>query len=395
MPIFEHHAVVPAGDGGSLLTVDERLPCVRGEVWRLPEVLDRLAPLVGRPTYLRLAHQARRGELHLRLHVLDASSCDGDRVAIDEADAERLAPPELRPALEGWLAEQAGAPVPPERPAWARPGWHAEAEAWAGVELQPVRLWPLSAVLRGERADGRVYFKAVFPLFHHEPAVTEALAREHPYAVPELVAVDRERGWMLMRELPGVHGYEVPGARWAPALRMMGGIQRAWAGRRDELVALGAQDRRLSTVAPEVAAVPELARCLERLDGLALPETIGHGDLHAGNIAIDERGGTVIFDWSDACANHPLFDLAHFVHDVEDEQVRAVLVDAWAAGWGEPLPGGALELAAPLYCTHRAVSYRAINAAAGPEGLWMFGGEPQRWLEKAYRLARGNASQPG
>src|SRR5437762_831973 len=145
MELVEHHAVVPGLGGDSLLVVDGRLPCVSGEVWRLPEVLDLLEPVVGRPTYLRLATQATCApERILRLHVFDAAGGDGERVALDRADPARLAPPELRPALERWLAEQRGAPVPAARAAWARPGWLAEAEAWAGTELRPVPQWPLS-----------------------------------------------------------------------------------------------------------------------------------------------------------------------------------------------------------------------------------------------------------
>ena len=394
MDVFEHYAVVPAGDD-SLLVVDGHLPFVRGELWRQPDVLDALAPLIRRPTYLRVAARAKTADgRSLRLHVFDAAAGGGEHVPVEEAAA--LGPAELRPALERWTAEQRGAPVPALRPAWARPGWHAEAEAWAGVELRPVRLWPLSAVLRGERADGAVYFKAVFPLFHHEPAITEALAREHPRDVPELLAVDRDRGWMLMRELPPSPGWEVPGRRWAPALRVFGRIQREWVGRRRDILALGAQDRSLATLAAEVADAPELARCLERLDALGLAETIGHGDLHSGNIALDEDDGrVVIFDWSDACVSHPLFDLAYFLHHVEDEEVRNALAAAWAEGWGEPLPQDALELAAPLTCIHQAVSYRAIAAGVAPDDRELFDAEPQSWLDAAYRLARGKASQPG
>jgi len=399
MRIGEHYAVVPGRDGGTLLLADGRLPCVRGDAWRLPDVLDLLEPLIGRPTYLRLAAYADLGDDRtLRLHVFDAapdSAPPARFAALDDALVE-LVPLELRNALARWLDEQRGAPVPARRAAWARPGWHAGAEAWVGVELRPIRLWPLSAVLCGDRPDGTVYLKAVFPLFQHEPALTQALAREHPHALPELLAVDRERGWMLMRELPGVHGWEVPGARWAPALRSLGEIQRAWIGRGGDLAALGAQDRGLASLAAEVGGVPELERCLEQLDATGLPETVGHGDFHSGNLSLDGGGRTVIFDWSDACLNHPLFDLAHFLHHVDDEHVRGVLVRAWTEGWGEPLPPGALDLAAPLSCVHQSVSYREITASLDPEDRWLFEGESERWLESARQaLARGNASQPG
>jgi len=396
MPLVEHHAVVPADGGASLLVVDGRLPCVSGEGWRQPEVLERLAPLVGRPAYLRLAAQVELSdERVLRLHVFDATSHHGARVALDDADPAALAPPELRPALERWLAEKRGAPVPPQRPPWARPDWHAEAEAWAGTELRVLRLWPLSAVLHGELNGTPVYFKAVFPLFHHEPAVTEVLAREHPGAVPDVLAVEHERGWMLMGELPGRPEWQVPDLRWAGAIRSVGAIQRAWVGRSGELLALGAQDRGLATLRAEVAGRPELERCLEQLEALGLPETLGHGDLHAGNFALGDQGAAVVFDWSDAFVGHPLFDLAHFLHHVEDERTRGALADAWADGWGEPLPPGALELAAPLSCVHQAVSYRAIAASCEPGDRALFDAEPPNWLDEAYRLARGNALQPG
>jgi hypothetical protein len=77
--------------------------------------------------------------------------------------------------------------VPELRPAWARPGWHDVAETWVGSPLTQLRAWPLSAVLRGERDGEQVYLKAVFPLFHHEPAITEALARESPGFVPDVL----------------------------------------------------------------------------------------------------------------------------------------------------------------------------------------------------------------
>ena len=94
-------------------------------------------------------------------------------------------------------------------------------------------------------------------------------------------------------------------------------------------------------------------------------------------------------------ASHPLFDLAHFLYQVTDGTARAVLAGAWAQGWGEPLPEGALELADPLSCVHQAVSYRAITASLEPDDRWWFEAEPKRWIDSAYRRARGNASQPG
>src|SRR5207245_741692 len=79
-------------------------------------------------------------------------------------------------------------------------------------------------------------------LFRHEPAVSAALAREHPGAVPDVVATDTARGWILTRELRG--GY-ARGESACDGLRTAARIHRAWAERADELRSLGCPDRGL------------------------------------------------------------------------------------------------------------------------------------------------------
>jgi hypothetical protein len=391
-PAFEHYAAVPAAGGDAVLTVGRRLPCVRtGERLSLPAVIDAFEPTVGRPRYFLLAGYAERppdGAVHLR--VFDRAAASGETVALADADPDELVPAELRPALARWLAEQRGeTPVPELRPAWARPGWHDVAEAWVGSPLVQLRAWPLSAVLRGERDGEPVYLKAVFPLFHHEPTITEALARESPGFVPDVLAIDRERGWLLMAELPGVPGDHPPGQSWERLLRELGRVQRAWSDRTDELLALGAQDRGLDTLVPELEQHPTLLRCLGELAALDLPATLGHGDLHLGNVTVAGDGRAIVYDWSDACVCHPLFDLAFFLSDIRDEPLRDDLVAAWAEGWEAPVEEirAALRLADPLTCIHQRISYREIAASIEPDDHALFAGEPERWLEKALRRA--------
>ncbi|HET7146798.1 MAG TPA: aminoglycoside phosphotransferase family protein [Gaiellaceae bacterium] len=370
---WEHYAAVPGDDGGSLLVVGERLPCVLSDDHvPLPRELDALAPLVGRPRFLRLGAHVDLGDRCLRLVELDASAGD-EQLAVADADPEALAPPELVPALTRWLDEQRGAPVPPARPAWSRPGWHAHAEAWAGQPLRQERVWPLSAVLAGEG----VYLKAVFGGFRHEPAVTQALAREHPGSVPEVLRIEEHEGLLLTAALHGKPGWECDSA--AAAFETLERIQHAWRGRLDELAALGAPDRTLPVLeraveglvadaAPELAdAVPELERACRELASRGEPPTICHGDFHPGNVVVDDGGGAVIFDWSDTCIAYASFDRHLFLFDRDD-------------------PGGDDPLAALGACLHQGVSYRDIVARFAPDDRWWFADEPRRWLDRAVAL---------
>jgi hypothetical protein len=341
---------------------DGQLPRITTDSYRLPDVLQSLAPLVGTPVFLRIgAHVELGDEGYLRLFEFDVTDAGAARIPLADARAEDLTRPELHTAVARWLDEQNGAPVPALRPPWSRPGWHARAEAWVGRSLRPFRLWPLSAVLESEGE----FFKAVFSLFHHEPAVTHALAREHPGDVPEVVRFDEREGWLLMHELTGTPAYEHTGA--AAGLATLERIQRAWRDRHHELIALGAPyrslallERSIPSLAPleHVAALQAACRTLaERGE----PETIVHGDFHTGNVLVDEDGHAAIFDWSDACIAHPACD-RHLYAPGDSDRVEAIVA-----------------------CLHQVVSYRAILANLERSDRWWFAEAPREWLEGALR----------
>jgi Phosphotransferase enzyme family len=362
--VHTHYAIAPAE--GSVALIDGSLPSVETP-GKLPDVLDAFEPLIGRPPYLRLAEWIVADDRALGLHVFDV----GDAVV---PDAEMPAP--LRPAFERWLAEQRGAPVPRLRAAWAKPGWLAEAEAWVGCDLEPHRMWPLSAVLSGELNGETVFLKAVFPLFHREPSITEALALEHPGAVPDVLRVDHERGWMLMRELRGEITESVT-VSLAPALREHARIQRSWSVRTEDLLALGAQDRP------------------QDWPDTGLPVSLAHGDLHGANVAVD-NGHATIFDWSDACVAHPLIDLHTFLAEGVDEDAQDVFVEAYAEGWDVPptLVRSGVEQIAVYSCLHQAESYRAIAAGVEPTVRGMFRDAEREWRERATAARAGMRPSP-
>lgn len=379
-----HHALVPNADRSAILLVGGRLPTVRVDDRRLPAVLEALEREHGiRAPFLRVAGRTEADEHATTLLEFDAGSIPpGDWVALDTVDPAAIEPG-FADRVEQWLDELRGAPIPAERPPWARPGWLATASTWVAAhapvlgEPEVLRQWPLSAVYRFETPDGVLVLKAVFSLFRHEPAVTAALARSHCGEVPHVVATDSESGWMLMRERPG------SGARGEQArdgLRVVIGIQQAWAGRSAELAELGCRRRPTNDLRVET---PDLSHLCDRLDDVGVAESIVHGDFHHGNIRVDGTRVAVI-DWSDAAIAHPFLDLSVllFIGDAAREGLLQTFAESWSCTREITLTAEALG------CVYQAISYRAINAAFEPGDRWLFANAHDEWLERARRLAK-------
>jgi Ser/Thr protein kinase RdoA (MazF antagonist) len=423
------YVLVPDRSGERVLVDEAKLPCVRGgrgaagavEALREKWVLD--AP------YLRPAALVGYGEGQqpvAALHEFDAPRAAWEPpaslawIAVEAADPAALAPPELTPFVESWLAIARGGPVPEKRAPWARPGWWDEACRWldetiagAGVArtgpVEVVQQWPLSSVLRCDTSDGRVYFKAAFAIFRHEHALTERLAAEHPGLVPEVLAVDAPRGWMLMRELRGAPVGDAVIDRRTEAAGAIARLHEGWADRTRELLALGAQNRALAALAPDIGStfdavgidaaestVHDLERRCEELTRGQLPETLVHGDFHPWNVMADGKE-LRIFDWSDASVAHPLFDLATLFQPTDDETARSAVLEAYLAAWSHLASAAELraeyELARPLAHVHQAISYLRINEALAPDERWWFADAPRQWLAGAVEAVEGRQSE--
>jgi hypothetical protein len=340
-----------------------------------------------------------------------ATGGTGDTAGTTAADPDLVLAARVAADLEG------GGPPTGLQP-WAAPGWHARAEDWLAAEMdrlgrpltgpvEQVRVWELSCVLRAPTTAGDVWFKTSIasPLFVNEGVVMRALAGLLPDHVPAPLAVDAERGWMV---LPGFRAK----LDWDASLEMVEEVARTFAamqveaaGHLDRLLAAGCHDRRLDLLAaraeawlPEVAAdgglpamdtatwltgeeaaalaatVPRVRACCEELAALAVPASLVHGDLHLANVAEGPRG-PLIFDWTDACVAHPFLDLATIRRgtgevDVAEAELRARLRAAYLRAWSsfeapERL-ARAWELAAPLGALHQAISYRSLVASLQP-----------------------------
>jgi hypothetical protein len=319
-----------------------------------------------------------------------------------DLDGLRLKDEEQREFLGAYLDALAGGDVPEERPAWARPGWREDVRAWLDEEvprlghalagIEQVKHWSISSVLR-VRTDGPdLYFKvpARLPLFVEEGLVTARLAERFPDYVPAPLAVEPERGWLLLSAFTELFGWHAPLETRCEALRRFAGLQRRTAELTTELLADGCLDRRLEVLETqiepllgdpeavvrlseeEVAAlrtlVPRLREICRRLASFEIPATLVHGDLHLLNVARVD-GQLKYFDWTDACIAHPFIDLLSLQWE-KDASQRAALLDAYLEPWRDVAPPErlleAVALAAVVIPLHHAVSYQRIVAGLEP-----------------------------
>ena len=233
---------------------------------------------------------------------------------------------------------------------WTDPTWLAEVHDWLVVVLagrgkqitaapQQIHVRPWSTVLRVPTNEGDVYFKAVAPGLGQEMAVTQALYRWRPDSIPQVLHADSERSWLLLADggqrLREQFQSGLAMSAWHDILAEYAALQIDLAAHVDDLLTLGARDRRLArlpdlyeTLLSETEwllidqpdgltldeyqrlqqAVPQVAGLCERLAAYAIPESLHHNDLHDGNIFV-KNGRLLFFDWGDSSIAHPFFSL--------------------------------------------------------------------------------------
>ncbi len=347
-----------------------------------------------------------------------------------------LAVEDHRAPIADWFAWYAGSAAPRQRPPWYMPGWLDVATAWATDALvraglaptgpaEQLRSWQRSAILRLPTAVGGAYLKAVPPMFGHEPALTAALAATDPARFARPIAIDRERGWLLMRELPGPtletrRAAEDVGL-WQAAVAAFAEVQIASTARLSQLRAIGVPERPLGTLAARLtplltdmaatltdspaglsaearvnlrAMAPYLRAMTDELAAYGLPAALEHGDFWAGQVVVNQAGFGFL-DWADSSIAHPFFSLVLFLVEIEDffphvPGVRERLRDAYLEPWASVAPGTnltrAFELAQPLAALHHALTYHAI-VLPNMEVKWELDLMLPFYLKMALRLA--------
>jgi hypothetical protein len=237
---------------------------------------------------------------------------------------------------------------------WNQPEWLAEAQAWIEQAvrvtgtIEQVHARPWSTVMRVPMSDGKCYFKANMPLLSFEPVLTHALRAGSPDCLPEILAADLARGWMLTYDagtpLRALLNSSEDLPLLDPILQRLALLQIEWLNRPGEIIALGAFDRRVETLPGQfeklaadrealmvglpdglneaqyqqlLASAPRFAELCRRLAKYSISNSIHYDDMHTANIYLS--GEQFVFgDWGDSATGHPFTSLLIFLRQISD-----------------------------------------------------------------------------
>jgi hypothetical protein len=243
-----------------------------------------------------------------------------------------------------------------------------------GVEptgaIETVHKRPWSTVLRVPTAEGDLFLKQEQPLQEYEVALTVALASRWPDRVPEVVAADLERAWLLLRD----GGTRIADSgdfdAFLRALELYGELQVGEISHVDEFLEIGLRDLRLpgvvdmyepfferdhglepGEVARFVALAPRYRELCAELEAFALSPSIQHDDLHQWNVFVRD-GRVALYDWGDSSVGFPLWSwlkpsFAAAEERLDLEPLRAAYLSAWDEFASHDALRRALELAIP------------------------------------------------
>lgn len=361
--------------------------------------------------------QAVRATYAMENHNPTWTPPDGGRwIEHEELRNLTLAVPEQRAVLEAWFTETEKGDVPEQRRPWARTGWFDTAVEWINAHLdclgltitgpiEQLRAWGISCVLRVNTTAGPLYFRAVPAKSAHEPLLLQVLAERYPAHVPDILAVDTKRHWILMREAKGQPLIQVSDiGRWEEAIHTFAQIQIGFVEHTDDLLSWGLPDRRLDKLAAQIdplfadkatlqrgrfgglsedeisqlhTLIPKLEAMCVQLASYNIPYTLEHGDFHPSNVHVAD-GSYVYFDWGDSSVAHPFFSLGpleyyeHVLPDMRDMRthLRDVYLEPWTIYKPMERLVEAFEFARPVAALHAALTiYRTISSLE-PTARW-------------------------
>lgn len=339
---------------------------------------------------------------------------EGAWIPYEMLETLTLASPEHHRLLEHWRMK---AEFPPEgQLPWTRDGWFEEASDWIHAQLhrhgmvalgpiEQARSWFLSSLLRLPTTDGEVYFKAVSPTDVHEPLIIEMLSRHTASLVPQVLAVQKERRWLLTKAVSGQKMLQHANpldylSRWATLLQTYAQMQRDFRHYTEEVLTLGCHDWRLERLVERIEPffaelpmlllharnplskaeqeqlheiVPLLKTLCARLAQLGIPASLHHGDFHRGNILVNEKA-CILIDWAGFVGvTHPFLSLWVPLNDWGQQQGH-FLCERYLEVWSDVAPMEQLRLAViwafPLAALCGALGHREQIYHAHTELPW-------------------------
>jgi hypothetical protein len=245
----------------------------------------------------------------------------------------------------------------------------ADAEDWISAHVEPVgpiqtfheRPWAI--VLRVPLADGTAWFKACGSVQGFEPWLTAQLCARWPDRVPEMIAWDQNRKWLLLADAgPQIAALGNPPELWLAQLPRYAELQQGEVAYADDHLQHGVPDLRVESLASRYedllrkdlpldgSRIAHLRRFANRFEDLCveladagIPDTIQHDDLHMNNVFV-RAGELRILDWGDSCLSHPFASLVATFRFLEernglasDDPWFARLRDAYIEPWGAGL----------------------------------------------------------
>jgi hypothetical protein len=299
--------------------------------------------------------------------------------------------------------------------AWSSPSWLAGAVSWldsrlmaAGIErigevTQP-HLRPWATVLSAPTSRGQVWLKAPGPGTRYEVPLYQLLARVVPDRILRPIAVDVDRGWVLLSDggarLLDVRGRADFGDLLVSAFQHYGQLQRELAPSVPELLAAGVADMRAEVMPARFEEAADAARrrhgagdhferalamrdtfrswCRDLAAGAVAP-SLDHNDLHLGNMLTGSPDGRARFyDWGDCVVAHPFASmlvglgmLPYFLEVAVDDPILDHLRDAYLEVFTDLAPRAELvaelELACRVAKIARVLTWERALQAQGDE----------------------------
>jgi hypothetical protein len=314
--------------------------------------------------------------------------------------------------------------------------WRATVDEWIGAELgrnglrpageiEQIKLRSWSLVLRVPAEPHQVWFKAGGPGCAYEAGLVAALAGWAARSVLPPLAVDRERGWLLLPDGgPTLRTILADGGdqeHWERLLPCYGQLQRDLESRTGEMLALGVPDLRPLAVPAALAELladadallvdqedgmtsadrerllgkqTALAGWATRLDEYGISPSLNHDDFHDGNVFLRD-GDYVFFDWGDASVSHPFASLLVTLNVVAHQKqlpagsaelvrMRDAYLEPWTADFDRADLVDAVRFATRLAKVGRALSWRRALIGGTAEEIAPWRDGVPGWLTELF-----------